>query len=129
MVCILTERELRSMEQLAQRMESRGMAVESETLRNIIRVSSKRREVKASVAAAVFDVSSQTIRNWVKAGMLAGRIDDTGHVLVSVDALRSVIEMDAAMAYQPSAARDFSLDEVQEIVDAVRAERRTKKLA
>jgi len=126
MVCILTERELQSIEQLAQRLESQGLARESEALRNILRLGSERREVKASVAAVVLQVSSQTIRNWVKAGLLTGRIDDTGHVFVSVDALKSVVEMDTVMPYQPSGAPDFTMDEIQEVIEADRSKRRAE---
>ena len=127
MVCVLTKRELRSMEQLAERLESRGMARESETLRSILRVAGERSEVRASVAAEIFGVTPQTIRNWVKAGVIAGRIDDTGHVFVSVEALKAVFEMEAATPQRPSSAPELTMDEIQEMVDEVRTEMRRER--
>lgn len=75
MVRILTTREIHSLQRLASRLDRRGMAGEAEMLRAILRAAAECSEVKASVAAQVFRVTPQTIRNWVKAGIVAGRID------------------------------------------------------
>jgi hypothetical protein len=127
MVCVLTARELRSVQRLASSLESRGMSAEAEMLRAILRVAGERAEVKASVAAEVFRVSPQTIRNWVKSGVVAGRIDSTGHVFVSLDAVKSAFEMEAAMPYQPESTPELTMDEIQAMVDEVRAQKREER--
>ncbi len=122
MVLVLTERELRSMESVAERLERQGLAAESEILRSIIHAGEERREVRASVAAGILHVTSQTIRNWVKQGRLAGRIDETGHVLVRVESLEPAIELDQAMPAEPESAPQVSVDEILSEIEAHRAE-------
>lgn len=123
MACILTRKELRSIELLAQRLEDQGLVAESKTLRDIVRVSSGRQEVRAAVAAEILHVTPQTIRNWVKRGLLPGRIDETDHIFVDVDAIMPALEMDAVMPYQPASAPDISIDEINAEIIAHRAER------
>src|SRR5512146_2349557 len=123
MVLVLTERELRSIEDVAERLERQGLAAESEILRHIVRAGGDRREVRASVAAEILHVSSQTIRNWVKEGRLPGRIDQSGHILVRVKALEPAVELDRVMPHEPESAPDVSVDEVLREIEAHRAER------
>ncbi|MBI4319900.1 MAG: hypothetical protein HY675_15530 [Chloroflexi bacterium] len=122
MTCVLTKREIQSIHRLAQQMEKQGMVAESTTLRNILRVGSERGEVRASVAAQILHVTPQTVRNWVRRGLLHGRIDDTGHIYVATEELRSAIEMDAAMPYRPASAPDISTEDILAEIAAERAE-------
>ncbi len=122
---ILTEKDRRSIEELARRLELRGLVSESQTLRDILRTGSERREVRASDAARILHVTSQTIRNWVKQGRLAGRIDDTSHVFVAVEALQPALELDAAMPYRPPSEPDAGIDEVLDEIEAHRSSRRS----
>ncbi len=126
MVLILTSKELRSIEELARRLETQGLVAESQTLRDILRVGGERREVRASVAARVLHVTSQTIRNWVSRGRIAGRVDETGHVYVAVEALRPALELDAAMPYRSASEPEVDLDEV---LDEIEAHRRSERSA
>jgi transposase-like protein len=122
MVLLLTERELRSIEDVAERLERQGLLAESQTLRSIVRTSGDRREVRASVAARILHVTPQTVRNWVKRGRLAGRVDGTGHVLVAAEAIRPAIELDAAMPLEPESSPDVSVDEILAEIEAHRVE-------
>jgi hypothetical protein len=126
MACVLTERDVKSIIQLAQRLESQGLVAESETLRAILSVGSSRREVRAAVAAEILQVTPQTIRNWVKRGIIPGRIDDTGHVFVYGEALRPAIDIHAATPYLPSDAPHLSIDAINAEIEAHRAERRAR---
>jgi hypothetical protein len=123
-VCVLTKRELRSLYLLADRLKSQGLVAESRTLQDILRLSTGQREVRASTAAEILHVTSQTVRNWVKSGKLAGRIDKTGHVFVDVEALRPTIEIDAALPALPPDAQDVDAETINAEVRALRAERR-----
>jgi hypothetical protein len=125
MLRVLTERELNTLRGLAERLEERGLVAESKTLRSILQAEAGRHEVRASVAAEILHVTPQTIRNWVKRGLLSGRIDETSHVFVDATALQPAIEMDAALSYLPDAAPDHSIEEINAEIAAVRAERRT----
>jgi hypothetical protein len=121
MVLILTERELRSLEELARQLDRRGLVSESQTLRDVLRMGGERREVRASVAARILHVTSQTIRNWVKQGRIPGRVDETSHVFVSVEALRPALELDVAMPYLSSTEPPPTIDEILDEIEARRA--------
>jgi hypothetical protein len=81
-------------------------------------------ELRAGAAAQILHVNLQTIHNWMKRGLLSGRIDKTGHVFVDTTALQPVIEMDAALPYLPESAPDYSIEEINAEITALRAERR-----
>ena len=124
MARVLTERELSAIRRLAARLEKRGLSAESRELRSIVDASGERREIKASDAAALLQVTPQTVRNWVRRGVLTGRVDQTGHVLVELDALRAAIEIDAAMAYREGSATEVTDEEILAEIDAYRSERK-----
>jgi DNA-binding transcriptional regulator YiaG len=124
MARVLTERELNAIRKLAERLEKKGLATEGRQLRSIISPDSERTEVKASEAAAILRVTPQTVRNWVRSGLLNGRVDPTGHILVPVAALRPAIEMDAAMPHRSRSEGKITDDEILEEIAAHRAERR-----
>ena len=126
MVRVLTEREMNSIRRLAERLEKKGLAAEGRRLRSIISPEGEKNELKASEAAAVLHVTSQTIRNWVRSGLLDGRVDHTGHIFVPVSALRPAIEMDAAMPYRSASAPEIADDEILAEIAAYRSERRAR---
>lgn len=124
MVRVLTERELNSIRRLAERLEKKGLAAEGRRLRSIISPEGEKNELKASEAAAILHVTPQTVRNWVRSGLLNGRVDHTGHILVPVAALRSAIEMEAAMPYRSISEGEITDDEILAEIAAYRSERR-----
>jgi hypothetical protein len=81
-------------------------------------------ELRPRDAAAVLHVTPQTIRNWVKRGVLSGRIDEASHVFVDAAALQPAIERDAALPYLPDSAPDFSIEEINAEIAAFRTEPR-----
>ncbi|MBI3977124.1 MAG: hypothetical protein HY331_02955 [Chloroflexi bacterium] len=124
MVCVLTARESRTANRLIKRLERKGLLAESKVLRDLLSVGSDRREVRASVAARVLHVSPQTVRKWVKRGLMHGRIDDTGHIYVPVEVLDRVSRLHAAMTKPPHPRADVSEDEILAEIAAYRMERR-----
>ena len=127
MACVLTERELEAIRRMADRLESRGLKLESTTLKQLLRRCCERREVRASIAAEILRLTPQTIRNWVKRGTLPGRIDATGHVYVLADALESAIELDEAVPCLTDSEAEVSMDEILAEIAAHRAERRCNR--
>lgn len=123
MARVLTERELKAIRKLADQLEKKGLAAEGRKLRSIISPERERNELKASEAAAILRVTPQTVRNWVRSGVLKGRVDPTGHILVPVVALRPAIEMEAAMPYRSRSEGEVTDDEILGEIAAYRAER------
>lgn len=78
-------------------------------------------EVPASKAAEILIVTPQTIRNWVRAGILPGRRDSTGHYFVPLDVLEPAIQMKQLMPDVPDGT--YSDEEIDAAIDAVRARR------
>ncbi len=123
MARVLTERELNAIRRLAERLEKKGLADEGRKLRSIISPDSERNELKASEAAAILHVTPQTVRNWVRSGVLDGRVDPTGHILVPVAALRPAVEMEAAMPYRSRSEGEITDEEIQAEIAAYRLAR------
>jgi DNA-binding transcriptional regulator YiaG len=126
MARVLTQRELNAIRKLAERLEKKGLAAEGRKLRSIISPDRERIELKASEAAAILRVTPQTVRNWVRSGLLSGRVDRTGHILVQVAALRPAIDMEAAMPYRSRSEGKITDDEILEEIAAHRSERRRR---
>ena len=123
MARVLTKRELNAIRRLAERLEKKGLAAEGRKLRSIISPESEMNELKASEAAAILHVTPQTVRNWVRSGVLKGRVDHTGHILVPVVALRPAIEMEAAMPNRSRSEGEITDDEILAEIAAHRSER------
>ena len=121
MVLTLSNRDLRSIEELARRLESQGLVAESQTLRDIIHTGGTRREVRASIAAKALHVTPQTIRNWVKRGRIDGRIDGTRHIFVKTEALRPALDLDSAMPYSSASESDAGIDDILNEIRIVRS--------
>lgn len=78
----------------------------------------------ASTAAEILRVTPQIIGNWVRGGILPGRWDRSGDCYVSLDALEPAIRMRQAWPDPP--ARQFTDEEIDAEIEAVRAERRAR---
>ena len=84
---ILTRRELEALETLAGALEARGLVEERELLLGVLRASAEPGELSVSEAAQLARKCRQTIRNWIRAGRLPARADETNHYYVRVEAL------------------------------------------
>lgn len=77
--------------------------------------------------ARILGVTPQTVRNWVRGGVLPGRRDQTGHFYVHAKALTHALEMQAAFATAPRV--EITGAEIDAEIEAVRAERRERTAA
>ena len=89
---VLTQNELAALETLARTLERKGLAEERDALLGVIRATAEPRELSVSEAALFARKCRQTIRNWIKAGRLPARADETNHYYVPIDALRAVTD-------------------------------------
>jgi excisionase family DNA binding protein len=88
---VLTRSELVALESLARTLERKGLEQEREALLGVIRATAEPRELSVSEAAALTRKCRQTIRNWIKAGRLPARADQTNHYYVPLDALEPML--------------------------------------
>jgi excisionase family DNA binding protein len=88
---VLTRREIVALESLARTLERKGLAQEHEVLLQVLRATGEPRELSVSEAAALTRKCRQTIRNWIKAGRLPARADQTNHYYVPLDALEPML--------------------------------------
>jgi hypothetical protein len=129
-VGVLTQDQLGQLEALARRLDAHGLGDEGQALRAVAEsVRRSTREVPASVAAAILHVTPQTVRSWVRSGILAGRQDPTGHFLVAVDSLEPTLALDLAHPDVPNQLANVSDEEINAEIDAVRAARRARAAA
>ena len=88
---VLTRAELAALEGLARTLERKGLAEEREMLLGVIRASAQPRELSVSEAAQLTRKCRQTIRNWIRAGRLPARADDTNHYFVPLEAIEPML--------------------------------------
>ena len=88
---VLTRDELAVLEALARTLERKGLPDEREMLLAVLRASGEPRELSVSEAAQLTRKCRQTIRNWIKAGRLPARADQTNHYYVPLDALEPML--------------------------------------
>jgi hypothetical protein len=119
----VTEEQAQTLHQVAERLEKQGLREESSILQAFLEeIGGQSAAVSTAEAAEILYVTQQTVRNWVRAGILAGGRDPTGHFYVSQDALVSAIRMRRAMPdIGDSAISDEAIDAE---IAAVRANRR-----
>jgi helix-turn-helix protein len=122
---VVTREQIEVLGAVAERLEARGLKDEGRMLREVLaQVQSTPREVPASTAAEILRVTPQTVRNWVRGGILPGRQDRTGHFHVSLDALEPTIRLNRLMPNVPEELATISDDEIDAEIQAVRAARR-----
>lgn len=119
---ILREPEVRALHDLAERLEERGMHAEGMALREILQSQPARHEVRASVVAEVVHMPVDTVRGWIRRGIVPGRIDESGEAFVDFEAFESVLALDAALPYADPSSPDVSEDDILAEIAAVRAE-------
>jgi hypothetical protein len=88
---VLSEIEIETLETVAGMLGRKGLAEERDLLLGVIQASADPREVSVSEAAALARKCRQTIRNWIKAGWLPARADETNHYYVPLDALMPML--------------------------------------
>jgi hypothetical protein len=99
---VLMQNELEALETLARTLERKGLTQERVALLGVLRASAEPREVSVSEAAALARKCRQTIRNWIRAGRLPARADETNHYYVAVDALLPLLGSRAGRAEWPT---------------------------
>jgi hypothetical protein len=119
----VTEEQARKLQEVAERLEAQGLREESDVLHAFLaEIDGQSARVGTAEAAGILAVTQQTIRNWVRAGILAGDRDATGRIYVSREALAPAMRMRRAM---PDVAEEtVSDEEIDAEIAAVRAERR-----
>jgi hypothetical protein len=122
---VLTHEHIAELADVASRLDAKGLADESRRVRAVLaQLESAPREVPAAAAAEMLAVTPQTVRNWVRGGVLPGRRNRTGHFLVPVGAIESAMHLREVLPDQPSG---LVADEVIDAeIDAVRRERKER---
>lgn len=127
MIVLVSPEQLEMLGSVAERLTARGLDDESRLLREVVaQLQRTPREVPASTAAEILEVTPQTIRNWVRGGILAGRRDETGHFYVSFEALQPALRLRQTLPDQP--AGTISDAEIDAEIEAARGERRARAL-
>ena len=99
----VTEEQSRKLRWVAEQLETQGLRQESHVLQAVLdEMSGQSASVSSAEAAEILSVTQQTIRNWVRAGILAGGRDATGHFYVFREALASAVRMRHAVNTNPS---------------------------
>ena len=123
MSTFVTDEQARKLSWVAEQLKDRGLCEESDVLRAVLdEMNAQSARISTAEAAEILAVTQQTIRNWVRAGLLTGGRDATGHFYVDPEALASAIRMRQAL---PDAADGtITDDEIDAEIASVRDERR-----
>lgn len=121
MIALVTGEQIKTLDGVARRLDASGLVDESRALREVLaELQQAPREVPASTAAEILHVTPQTVRNWVRAGILPGRRDRTGHFQVSLDALEPTIRLNQLMPNVSDELAAISDDEIDAEIQAVK---------
>jgi len=122
---LLSQKQIRRLSSLARRLDAHGLKEESRTLREVLaEIENSPRELSASAAARILEVTPQTVRNWVRGAVLPGRKDRTGHFHVGLDSLTAALELRRVLpGGRPGALTE---DEIDAEIEGVRTERRAR---
>ena len=122
---LVTQEQIDALCAVAERLDARGLEDEGRMLRDVLaQVQRTQHDVPASTAAEILDVPPETIRNWVRRGILSGRWDRGGHCYVSLDALEPTLRMRRVLPDAPAVT--ITDEEIDDEIDAVRAARRAR---
>lgn len=122
-VRLVTQEQIDDLLDLATRLKVKGLEEESQWLAQVLddlRAGSD--SIPASMAAEILAVTPQTVRNWVRAGIIDGHTDDTGHFYVNAGQLESAIRIRRALP-RPS-PRSVAETEIDAEIAAVRSTKR-----
>ncbi len=123
-VAIVSQEQIDALSAVLERLDARGLAEESRAWRDVVtQLKAKPQGVPASAAAGVLRVTPQTVRNWIRAGILDGHRDGSGHFFVHVDTIERAIRLTQLMPDVPAGA--YTDQEIDDAIDAVRARRRS----
>ena len=121
---VITNEQVTTLERVASRLEATGLSEESRLIRDVLSsVQAHDAEYSAAEAAEILGVTPQTIRNWVRGGIIPGRQDLTRHFFVPKQALEGALALLSALPEHPLEISDAEVDAE---IEAVRAERRTR---
>lgn len=122
---LVTQEQLETLRAVTERLDARGLEDETRMLREVLaQLRHTERDVPASMAAEILDLSPETICNWVRRGILAGRSDQAGRCFVSLEALEPTLRMRRVLPDAP--AGTITDEEIDAEIDAVRAARRAR---
>lgn len=122
-VGLVTDEQLEALGTVAARLDAKGLAEESRILHSVLdQLVRAPREIPASSAAEILGVTQQTVRNWVRAGVLPGQRDRTGHFYVSAEALAPALRLRQVL---PGGSGDMVSE--QEIDDEILAARNARR--
>jgi hypothetical protein len=123
---LVSHEHIAALADVAARLDAKGLADESRRVRAVLaQLEQVPREVPASAAAAILAVTPQTVRNWVRGGLLPGRRDRTGHFYVPVDALEPAIRLREVLPDRQ--VGPITDEEIDAQIAAVRRERRERQ--
>jgi hypothetical protein len=124
-IALVNQEQIDILAAVVERLDARGLEEESRALRELlVQLQGSADEVSASAAAEILRVTPQTVRNWVRGGILPGRRDQTGHFQVSLAALMPTIRLIRMMPNVSDEQATITDDEIDEEIQAVRAARR-----
>src|SRR5262249_4012954 len=123
---LLTTKQIEALDGVAARLDAQGLADEGRIVREVLaQLERAPRELSAAEAARILAVTPQTVRNWVRGGILPGHRDRTGHFHVELAALEPALRMRQVLPDAP--AGPITDEEIDAEIDAVRAERRARQ--
>ena len=123
---LVTHEHIEALADVVARLDAKGLADESRRVRAVLaQLDHAPRELPAAAAAEILAVTAQTVRNWVRGGLLPGHRDRTGHFYVPVDALEPAIRLRAVLPDQP--AGEITDEEIDAEIEGVRRERRERR--
>jgi hypothetical protein len=126
MIGLLTHEHIAALADVAARLDAKGLADESRRVRAVLaQLERAPCDVPASAAAEILAVTPQTVRNWIRGGVLPARRDQTGHFSVPVEALEPAIRLRAVLPDQPAGA--IADEEIDAEIDAACGERRERQ--
>ena len=125
MIGLVTREQIAALADVAARLDAKGLSDESRRVRAVLaQLELAPHEVPAAAAAEILAVTPQTVRNWVRGGLLPGRRDRTSHFYVPVDALEPAIRLREVLPDQPTGP--ITDEDIDAEIEAMRRERRER---
>lgn len=123
-IALVNQEQIETLSAIVERLDAGGFAEEGRMLREVVaQLGASQQEVPPSTAAKILRVTPQTVRNWVRAGIVPGRRDRTGHFHVRLDALEPTIRLNQLMPSVEKNLATITDEEIEAEIQAVRAAR------